>query len=49
MPEKFAWLSIKQSNCEVVDWHLSNEFACLATVRFIRSVYPAAAVRSLLK
>ena len=42
-----GWPFIEQS--EVVDWHLSGEFDCLATVRVIRSMYPAAVVPSLLK
>ena len=41
--------SIEQSDFEVVDWHLSGKFDCLATVRVIRSMYAAVVVRSLLK
>ena len=33
----------------MVDWHLSGEFDCLATVRVVRSMYPAAAARLLFK
>ena len=44
-----GWPSIEQSDVEVVDWHLSGGSDCLATVRVIRSMYPAAVVHSLLE
>ena len=44
-----GWPSIEQNDFEVVAWHLSGKFNCLATVHVIRSMYPAAVVRSLLK
>ena len=44
-----GWPSIEKSDDEAVDGHLSGEFDCLATVRVIRSMYPAAVVRSWLK
>ena len=44
-----GWPSIEQSDFKVVDWHLSSEFDSLATIRVIRSMYPAAVVRFLLE
>ena len=44
-----GWPTIEQNDFEVVDWHLSGEFDCLATVCVIRSMYSAVVVCSLLK